>query len=381
MNSILKERIDIAGFSFPFEGERHLCTIVEIPYRDDTWHKNATPALEEFRNVVKAISKYEPVVVIIDPRIDYKTVSMFVFENTHVLRLPYNDSWARDNLPVFLTNKEEGRICGVDFGFNSWGGDFDGLYKPWDKDNELGKYTLLDLMIERHASKDFILEGGSVHSDGEGTLLVTEECLLSKGRNPNLSKEEIEDRLKKELGIEKVLWLPYGIYEDETNGHIDNVCCFLKPGTVFLAYCEDENDPEYERSKKNLEYLESVTDSKGRKLEIIKAPLPRPYLSLTKEEADGIKADGNAIQRKEGRRLSASYVNFYMGDKFLLLPSFGIEEDEVAKNILEDFYKSEKEIIQIKSREILLGGGNIHCITKQVPYMDGYPFRPEDKDI
>lgn len=380
MNSILKDLDSIKGYVFPFEGEKHWASVVLVPYRKDTWRENALPAIEEYLNVVKSISSYERVIVVIDPRIDYSIVRRFEMKNTHILRLKYDDSWARDTLPVFLKNEEEGRLVGVDFGFNSWGGDYDGLYTPYDDDNQLGKYFLLEAMIHRYPRKDFILEGGSIHSDGEGTLITTEECLLSKGRNPSLSKEEIEEDLKSSLNVEKVLFLPYGIYEDETDGHVDNICCFLKPGVVLLAWCDDENDSQYERCVKDYEYLSSVTDAKGRSLTIIKMPVPKT-MYMSKEEADQITVSSNAINRLEGRRLAGSYVNFYMGEKFIILPQFGCEEDKIAIEILKDFYKDEKDIIPVYSKEILLGGGNIHCITKQIPYMDHYPLEPEDEDL
>ncbi len=379
MNSILKDFTSLSSYVFPFEGEKHLATIIMVPYREDTWREEAKPAVENYLEVVKAISQYEMTVVIIDPRIDEKIVSRFQMRNTHILRLKYDDAWARDSLPVFLANEEKKSLVGVDFGFNSWGGSYDGLYTDYKNDNEVGKNTLLELMIHRYADKDFILEGGSIHSDGKGTLLVTEECLLSPGRNPSMTKEEIEERLKKDLNVKKVLWLPYGIYNDETDGHVDNICCFLKPGVVALAETDDVSDPQYERSKKDREYLLNETDAEGNKLEIISLPLPKPQY-LTKEEAAGIKNDTTAITREENRRLAASYVNFYMGKDFLILPQFGDEKDEVAKKILSDFYKNEKEIVPIYSREILLGGGNIHCITKQIPFMEpGYDIEPKEE--
>ena len=380
MNSILKDLESIKGYVFPFEGEKHWASVVLVPYRKDTWRENALPAIEEYLNVVKAISTYERVIVIIDPRIDYAIVRRFEMKNTHILRLKYDDSWARDTLPVFLKNDSENRLVGVDFGFNSWGGDYDGLYTPYDDDNQLGKNFLLEAMIHRYARKDFILEGGSIHTDGEGTLITTEECLLSKGRNPSLTKEEIEENLKSSLNVEKVLFLPYGIFEDETNGHVDNICCFLKPGVVLLAWCDDENDPQYERCIKDYEYLSSVTDSKGRSLTIIKMPLPKT-MYMSKDEANQLTISSNAISRLEGRRLAGNYVNFYMGEKFIILPQFGCDEDSKAVEILKDFYKEEKDIIPVHSKEILLGGGNIHCITKQIPYMDHYPLEPEDEDL
>jgi agmatine deiminase len=380
MNSILKDLENISTFVFPFEGEKHLATVVAVPYREDTWRKNATFAVENYLEVVKAISQFEMVVVIVDPRLDASLCARFQMKNTHILRLRYDDAWTRDSLPVFLEDKENKRLVGVDFGFNAWGGKVDGLYKDYEDDNALGKNTLLELMIHRYADKDFILEGGSIHTDGQGTLITTEECLLSKGRNPSMSKNEIEERLKKDLNIKKVLWLPYGIYEDETNGHVDNICCFLKPGVVALAETDDVNDPQYERSKKDREYLESVTDAAGNPLTIISLPLPKPQY-MTKEEAESIIKEDSAIQREEGRRLAASYVNFYMGRDFIILPQFNDDNDKKAYDILNDFYKGTKTILPIHSREILLGGGNIHCITKQIPFMElGYDIEPKEGD-
>lgn len=380
MNSILKDLDEIKTFSFPFEGEKHLCTIVLIPYRDDTWRENAIPAMEEYLSVIKAISEYEMVVVIVDPRLPYEVARKFQLKNTHILRLKYDDSWARDTLPIFLKDEVNKRLVGVDFNFNSWGGSYNGLYTPYDDDNSLGKNTLLELMIHRFNAKDFTLEGGSIHTDGCQTLLVTEECLLSKGRNPSLSKEQIEEKIKEYLNIKKVIWLPYGIYNDETDGHIDNIACFLKEGVIALAYTDDINDPQYERSQKDYEFLLDETDANGNHFEIVKIPLPKPQY-MTKEEASTIKLNDKAINRLEGNRLSASYINFYMGEEFIILPQFKDDNDIVAYNILNDFYKGSKKIIPIYSREILLGGGNIHCITKQIPFMEsGYDIEPKEGD-
>ncbi len=370
MHAIVKEKQDNVGYEFPFEGEKHLATAVILPYREDTWREKAKPALDEYFEVVKAISQYEKVLLIADPAIDYHILTRFQLKNVTFFRHKTDDSWARDTLPVFLRNKD-GYLLGVDYGFNSWGGDYNGLYFPYDNDNNLGKELLLDLSISRFADKDFILEGGSIHTDGEGTLLTTECCLLSKGRNPKLNRKQIEEHLKKTLNQDKVIFLPFGIYEDETSGHIDNICCFLEPGAVLLAYCDDQEDPQYLMSRKDYEVLSQETDSKGRKLKIIKMPLPKP-LYLTEEESQGIVEDKNAIERKAGRRLAASYVNCYIGETYVLLPQFGVEEDKIAFDILAEFYRGKKTIIPIRSREILLGGGNIHCITKQIPFSDLY---------
>ncbi len=212
-----------------------------------------------------------------------------------------------------------------------------------------------------------MLEGGSIAVDGEGTCIVTEACLLSKGRNPTLSKEEIEETLKSYLGVTKVIWIPHGIVEDETNEHIDNMVAFVRPGVLALAWCQDENDLQAEYSKRAFQILSQEKDAAGRSFEIIKLDVPNPVLRETPEEAKGIKKGGyDAKPRPAEARLAASYVNFYQGEKFVIMPGFGVKEDALAKEKLQKAFP-EKEVIQLNTREILLGGGNVHCITMQIP--------------
>ena len=199
--------------------------------------------------------------------------------------------------------------------------------------------------------------------------MVTESCLLSKGRNPSLTKDQIEDNLKKYLGAEKVLWLPRGIYNDETNEHVDNVCAFTAPGEVVLAWTDDENDPQYEFSMADLKYLESQTDAKGRHLVIHRLPIPdHPVLVSTEDLANYEFEEGEDV-REVGERLAASYVNFYFVNGAILVPQFGGDNeksDERAVDLLKTICP-DREIIGIPARAILLGGGNIHCITQQIP--------------
>jgi agmatine deiminase len=191
-----------------------------------------------------------------------------------------------------------------------------------------------------------------------------------------LTQEQIEAVLKETLSLTKVIWLPYGVEQDETSGHVDNMACFLKPGVVGLAIMADPNDPQYARSQADKEVLLKETDSEGNPLSVVDIPMPAP-LYLTKEEAQGIKADGQAISRLEGRRLAASYVNFYQGEKFVLVPQFGVAEDQPALTLFKSIYP-DKDILPIPSREILLGGGNIHCITKQIPFSDKAEIEPKE---
>lgn len=352
------------GFTIPFEGDQHAGTMILLPYREDTWREKAAPAIHVFLQLVSTIARYEKVYLGVDLSIPEKIIIPFqAICNVEIMRLSYNDAWARDNTLLFV--KKENQVRAVDFGFNAWGGLVDGLYQDYEKDNALGLEIIKHFALDYYAKKEFILEGGSFHTDGEGTLITTKACLLSEGRNPRYSLEEIETVLKHYLGIPKIIWLEHGIYEDETNEHVDNVACFLAPGVVLLAVTSVKEDIQYEYSKKNLEILAHATDARGRKLRVIPVEVPID-LVMTYQEAAGIKVHDNAKKRLTNSRLAASYVNFYQSKDFVICPFFNHPLDQQAFNILKNFYK-EKEVIALPSREILLGGGNIHCVTMQIP--------------
>lgn len=363
-------------FEMPFEGNKHSGTLILLPFRKDTWRKNALPAQKNYKEVIMAIAKYEPVFVGIHPSIYKKVIGDYEgIKNVYPIKIRYNDAWARDNGPIFVTNKDKMRM--VDFRFNAWGGDVDGLYSNYKDDDALCAKLSKLFGVERYYLDSFVLEGGSIHVDGEKTCLVTKACLLSKGRNPNLSQLEIEENLKTYLGVTKVIWLDNGIYEDETNEHVDNIACFIKPGVVALAWSDDKNDPQYEYSSKAYKVLKNSTDAMGRKLQVIKIKLPKP-IYMDKQDAKGIKEGKfNAKSRLPGSRLAASYINFYQGEKFVILPGFGVPEDKLAKEKLQTLYPN-KDIIQIDTREILLGGGNVHCITMQIPYQEEFIKKNEN---
>ena len=288
-------------------------------------------------------------------------------QNVCFLNIESDDAWARDVAPTFLTNGKE--IRGVNWEFNAWGGKEEGLYALWEKDNALAIEFCRKLHFSCYDTNGFVLEGGSIHSDGQGTVLTTESCLLSKGRNPKLTKNEIERRLKNYLGAEKILWLPRGIYQDETNEHVDNVCAFTAPGEVVLAWSTQPEDPQFELSKSCLNYLEKQTDAKGRRLMVHKLPVPDVPVCVREEEAASYVFEEGEDKREAGERLAASYVNFYFTNDAVLVPQFGgenRESDRRALEIMESVCPGRK-VIGIDSRIILLGGGNIHCITQQIP--------------
>ena len=351
------------GFWMPGDFERHSGTYMIWPERPDNWRNGAKPAQEVFANVANTIAKYEPMTMIVS-KAQYVNAREKLNENVRVVEMSNDDSWVRDCGATFLVN-HDGELRADDWCFNAWGGLVDGLYFPWDSDDKIAQKMCELEQADRYRLDDFVLEGGSIHTDGEGTILTTEECLLSEGRNPSMSKEEITAKLCEYLGAEKVLWIPRGIYNDETNGHVDNMCQFVKPGEVVLAWTDDENDPQYERSVEAYNYLSSETDAKGRKLVIHKMYTPKPIL-ITKEESLGVDSVDGTLPREEGDRLAASYVNYYTGNGFVALPVFNDENDQKAIELLESLYPDRK-IEPIYAREILLGGGNIHCITQQVP--------------
>ena len=360
------------GFYMPGEYEPHLGTIMVWPTRAGSFPYSGKEAKPAFAKIIKNIIKHEKMFLVCDEAhrdelYDYFREDDFARGgNIEVIIADTDDAWARDTSPTFVINDTE--IRGVDWVFNAWGGDVDGLLPNYDNDDALASsfckkynYDYYDLH-----NKGFVLEGGSIHSDGEGTILVTESCLLSNGRNPKLTKSEIEKVLLTYLGAKKIIWLPYGIYNDETNEHIDNVCAFVKPGEVVLAWTDDEKDPQYEMSLADLKLLERECDAKGRKLRVHKLPIPKKPILVTDEDIKGYDFEEGEAERSVGERLAASYVNFYITNGSVLVPAFGDENDRQAVDILKELFPG-RDIVPIKSRCILVGGGNIHCITGQVP--------------
>lgn len=255
-----------------------------------------------------------------------------------------DDAWARDTAPTFVVNNN-GEIRAIDWQFNAWGGEYDGLYANWENDDKIPYELCKTLGVPMYDAHPFVLEGGSIHTDGEGTLITTEECLLSKGRNPQLTKAEIEEKLNKYLGINKTVWLPKGIYNDETNGHIDNICAFVAPAEVVLAWCDDENDPQYAISKACLDILENSTDNKGRKIKVHKLPVPKIPVTVTENDIKGYIFEDGEDTREVEERLAASYVNFYFCNGAVILPQFGGEmpkATELPQKFLKEFAKTEK---------------------------------------
>ena len=363
------------GFYMPAEYAPHKGTIIIWPKRPGSWIYGARRAREAFAEVICAIAESEQAYVLAEADVIDNARSVVEAvrkqknyqENFPVkyIQMESDDAWARD-VGATMVLDEKGAVCGVDWQFNAWGGTFDGLYRNWEKDDRVAAFICRTLGCPCLDARPFVLEGGSIHSDGEGTLIVTEACLLSQGRNPQMSREQIEEQLKYWLGVHKIIWLPCGIYQDETNEHVDNVCAFVRPGEVVLAWTEDETDPQYAMSLADLKVLEQETDAKGRKFKIHKLPIPQKPVCLTQEDVDGFVFEEGEDEREAGERMAASYVNFYISNGGIILPQFGDENDKRAVEILQKCFP-ERRIYPIDARAIIVGGGNIHCITQQIP--------------
>ncbi|KAK3007724.1 hypothetical protein RJ639_013874, partial [Escallonia herrerae] len=287
----------VHGYHMPAEWEPHSQCWIGWPERPDNWRNDAVDAQRVFTRVASAISKFEPVTVCASAA-QWSNARSELPQNIRVVEISMNDSWFRDSGPTFVVSKTrstagslEQKVAGIDWNFNSWGGIDEGCYKDWSLDLLVARKILAIERLPRFPHS-IILEGGSIHVDGEGTCLTTEECLLNKNRNPHLTKDQIENELKAYLGVKTLFGClmdylcPY-TGDDDTNGHVDNMCCFVKPGVVLLSWTDDEADPQYQRSIEAFSVLSNSKDANGRQFQIIKLHVPGP-LFMTDEEAAGV---------------------------------------------------------------------------------------------
>ena len=330
----------------PPEWYPHECCWMQWP--TETFPSDVTPSWSHFdldrgriawANVANTISQFETLKMIVHPN-DRESAINLLNNNVEILELPINDAWCRDTGAIFLLN-DKNELGGVDSDFNCWG------YKEnFELDDKVAKF-----MIEKTNSKYFknnmVLEGGSINVNGKGTMITTEQCLLNKNRNPELSKEQIEKNLKDYFGVSKIIWLKHGT-DEGTDGHVDNVACFSNSNTILTMTCTDKSDSYYDLLTENLEILRSSTDQDGNPINIIELEMSKKRLIPNDDEP-------------------SSYINFYISNNAIILPIFGDEPaDENAKKILNSQFQN-RQIVCLDGRDILLGGGNIHCITQQQP--------------
>lgn len=352
------------GYAMPAEWAQHSQTWMLWPERPDNWRLGGKPAQAAFAEVARTIAGFEPVTVGVSAA-QYTNASLQLDHPAiRLVEISSDDAWVRDTGPTFVSNGQGG-LRGVDWTFNAWGGLNGGLYAPWERDDQVADKILGLERCPRYRTEGFVLEGGAIHVDGEGTLITTEECLLNPNRNPHLQRHEVEQMLRDYLGVDCIIWLPEGLYSDETDGHVDNFCCFVRPGEVLLAWTDDPDDPNHARCQAALAVLEQATDAQGRSLTVHRIPLPGP-IHATAEECEGVEQVEGSQPRTPAIRLAGSYVNFLIVNNGIIAPTFGDPQDEPARKVLEQLFP-ERRVVMVPGREILLGGGNIHCITQQQP--------------
>jgi len=335
------------NYKMPAEWVKHSRTFISWPVQSSMCYpEDYETVCLGYTEIIQAIAEFEPVTVVVNPD-DSETLSnLFQSDQIERLVIDHNDAWLRDNGPTFLIH-DTGGLAGVNWQFNAWGG----KYAPWDLDDQVAP-QILNAVGLKCFDAPLVMEGGSLHVDGEGTLLTTEQCLLNTNRNPERTKEQIEEELKKFLNVRKVVWLKKGLDGDETDGHIDNIACFAAPGKILIQVCDDPEDENYAVTQENLKILGEATDALGRKFELV--PLQQP----PKLYATGTDA-----------RYTLSYLNFYFVNGGLILPIFGGEAaatDRLAAQVLGELFP-ERRIRTVNGMAIIREGGNVHCITQQMP--------------
>lgn len=335
-------------YVMPAEWVEHERTFISWPIQSSmVYPEQYEQVCDAYAEIIAAMAEFEPVTVIVNEADEEKVKAKLGQSHLYAvdtLVVEHNDAWLRDNGPTFVTTAD-GKMAGVNWGFNAWGG----KYSPWDLDDAVAGKILSHFNIEKFDAP-LVLEGGSIHTDGEGTLLTTEECLLNVNRNPELSKAQIFEYMKQYVNIDQVIWLNRGLSGDETDGHVDNIACFAAPGKVIIQVCYDETDENYAITQENLAILRDTVDAKGRKLEIIEIEQP-PAVYY------------------EDSRLTLSYLNFYFVNGGIILPVFGGTAEEADKKAIATLAACfpDRKIRTVNGMGVIREGGNVHCTTQQMP--------------
>jgi len=335
------------GLFMPAEWEPHGRCWMAWPCRLELWGSGLMAAQVAYAGVARAISQFEPVTMIVPPGTE-REAGLTCGRSVDIVAEPIDDSWTRDTGPSFVVDGEGG-VAAVHWQFNGWGN----KYHDHDRDRLLGRRIAewLDMPIYE---APIVAEAGAFHVDGHGTLMATEQCLFNTNRNPLLSGREIEQQLTQYLGVSRFLWLGEGLVDDETDGHVDNVACFVRPGVVALAMPADQSDPNWPILQDSLVRLNASKDAAGRAIEVVEIPHPAH------------------LAGDDGRALARSYVNFYIANGGVVMPSFGDPADEPARQAVVSLFPDRK-VVQVPAGDIVKGGGGIHCITQQQPAGQPWP--------
>jgi len=324
----------------PAEWDRHERTVMSWPVNERIWGDIFDQAKDEYAQTARAIARFEPLLMVVNPG-DEGDAARRCGSQVEIVAFPIDDSWMRDSGPI-ITRDADGSREGVHFRFNAYGGRF-----QCEKDANVAAHVLEHLQLPERRS-DMVLEGGSISVDGVGTLITTEQCLLNANRNPGYTRDEIEGELCSQLGVEKVVWLRWGRIEDmHTDGHVDLVCMFVRPGVVIAQGCAHTTNPNYERLQSNLRTLRASTDARGRRLEVIELPLL-------------------PMVRVAGQQIMVCNANFYLVNGAVIVPLAGSADDAMVLEIFKSACP-DREVVGVPGSAIALGGGGAHCITQQIP--------------
>ena len=335
------------GYRMPAEWEAHAATWLSWPHKLASWPGKFEPIPLLYQQLVRTLAEFEPVnIAASGAALEQARSLVGNTRNVTLFDIPTDDAWMRDHGPTFLVGPPGSEPVLIDWEYNAWGG----KYPPFENDNAVPAAIARRLGIRRYAP-GIILEGGAIDSNGRGTILTTEECLLNPNRNPHLSKSDMERYLRDYLGARHVLWLGRGIKGDDTDGHIDELARFVGPRTVVAAVEQDPTDENYEPLQENLKRLKSMTDQDGRLLEVVPLPMPKP---LYHDDA----------------RLPASYANFFIANGVVIAPQFGDRADNEVIEILERAFPDRKTI-GLPATDLAWGLGAFHCITQQQPALVG----------
>ncbi|PZU95943.1 MAG: agmatine deiminase [Pseudanabaena sp.] len=329
------------SYAQPAEWQPHSACWLAFPSHRDLWLEYLDIVQAEFVALAKAIALSEKLEILVLPETADLAKEMLGDLPVRFHQIPFGDIWMRDITPIYTKNSE-GQLAGLKFQWNGWGGKY-----FLEHDDQVADQILQTLDITRFEF-DWVLEGGAIEVDGEGTCLTTKQCLLNPNRNPHMDQTAIAEGLKAALGVEKLLWIEEGLLNDHTDGHIDTIARFIAPRKVMCMYPTSSDDPNYQVLKDIAEQLESMTDAKGRKLDVIKVPSP------------------NLVLDDEGEIMPASYLNFYISNTHVIIPTYGSANDQQAVQEIAKYFPSRKAI-GLSAKHILLGGGAFHCITCHQP--------------
>ena len=337
------------AYRMPAEWEPHDSVWVSWPHREESWPDRFGPVPAAFARMLAVLAEHETVHINVGAEFSLQSQAEHFLqtadarrERIHFHAIPTDDAWCRDHGPIIVYEGDSLRRTALNWQYNAWGS----KYAPYDED-DLVAGRVANVLGMPVVSPGMVLEGGSIDVNGAGTLLTTQQCLLNQNRNPNMTQTEISDRLKTYLGAINIIWLGQGIDGDDTDGHVDDVARFVSADTIVIAACEDPADSDYEPLRDNLRRLQLAKDQNDQPLNVV--PLPTPGVIVI-----------------DGERVPAGYVNFYMGNGLVLVPTFNRPSDAVALDTLARLCP-DRVVKGIDCLDLIWGLGAVHCLTQQIP--------------